>query len=237
MEIVNIHSSAVALRDADNHDVDWRIRGGIRFDLPAEWVLEPGERLLITPFDPNAERRQLAAFRKHRGISHSVKVAGPFLGRLENSGDSILLDRPDFQLSPEANEDGEIPFVLVDFVDYLVSDPWPMPASANQSLQRIRNNRFGSEPSNWLYDFPTPGKPRKNRAPSILSVSIENDGVRLEIAFNDAGKYSVQRSEQLNGQWEEIQQIVIESETRSPVEVKDPPPPLDQQFYRIVLLP
>lgn len=237
VEIVNIHSSAIALRDLENRNVRWRFQGGIRFDFPAEWVLKPGERLLITPFDPNAERRQLAAFQKRWGISHSVKVAGPFLGRLENSGDSILLERPDFQLSPEANKDGEIPFVLVDFVDYLVSDPWPMPASANQSLQRIENSQFGSEPSNWLYDFPTPGKPRKNRAPSILSISIENDGVRLEITLNDDGKYSVQRSEQLNGQWEEMQQIVIESETSSTVEVKDPSPPLSQQFYRVVLLP
>ncbi len=237
VEIVNIHSSAVALRDLENRDVGWRIRGGIRFDLPAEWVLDPGERLLITPFDPNAERRQLAAFRNRWRISHSVKVAGPFLGRLENSGDSILLERPDFQLSPEANQDGEIPFVLVDFVDYLVSDPWPMPASANQSLQRIENSQFGRDPSNWLYDSPTPGKPRKNRAPSILSISIENDGVRLEIAFNDVGSYSVQRSEQLNGQWKEMQRLVWESETSSTVEVKDPSPLLSQQFYRVVLLP
>ena len=65
VEIVNIHSSAVALRDLENRGVGWRIRGGIRFDLPAEWVLEPGERLLLVPFDPNAERRQLAAFQKH----------------------------------------------------------------------------------------------------------------------------------------------------------------------------
>ena len=237
VEIVNIHSSAIALRDAENRDVGWRIRGGIRFDFPAEWVLKPGESLLITPFDPNAERRQLDAFRKLWGISHSVKVAGPFLGRLENSGDSILLERPDFRLSPEANEDEETPFVLVDFIDYLVSDPWPMSASANESLQRIENNQFGSEPSNWLYDFPTPGKPRKNRAPSILSISIENDGVRLEIAFNDAGSYSVQRTAQLNGQWEEMQRLVIESETSSTVEVKDPSPPLSQQFFRVVLLP
>lgn len=237
VEIVNIHSSAVALRNLENRNVGWRFQGGIRFDFPAEWVLEPGERLLITPFDPNAERRQLAAFREHWGISHSGKVAGPFLGRLENSGDSILLERPDSQLSPEANQAGEIPFALVDFVDYLVSDPWPMPASANESLQRIENNRFGSDPSNWLYDSPTPGKPRKNRAPSILSIAIENDGVRLETAFNDAGKYSVQRSEQLNGQWEEMQQLVIESETRSTVEVKAPSPQISQQFYRVVLLP
>ena len=237
VEIVNVHSSAVALRDLENRNVGWRIQGGIRFDFPAEWVLKPGESLLITPFDPNAERKQLAAFRKHWGISHSVKVAGPFRGRLENSGDSILLERPDSQLSPEANQAGEIPFALVDFVDYLVSDPWPMPASANESLQRIENNQFGSEPFNWLYDFPTPGKPRKNRAPSILSIAIENDGVRLEIAFNDPGKYSVQRSEQLNGQWEEMQQLVIESETSSSVEVKDSSPQISQQFYRVVLLP
>ena len=237
VEIVNIHSSAIALCDLENRDVGWRFQGGIRFDFPAEWVLEPGERLLITPFDPNAKRRQLAAFRKRWGISNSVKVAGPFLGRLENSGDSILLERPDFQLSPEATEDGEIPFVLVDFVDYLVSNPWPMPASTNQSLQRIENNQFGGDPSNWFYDSPTPGKPRKNRAPSILSISIENDGVRLEIALNSAGKYSVQRTAQLNGQWEEMQQIVIESETSSTVEIKDPFPQISQQFYRVVLLP
>ena len=237
VEIVNIHSSAVALRDAKNRNVGWRIRGGIRFDLLAEWVLEPGEHLLAVPFDPNAESGQLSAFRERWGISNSVKVAGPFLGRLENSGDSILLERPDFQLSPEANEDGEIPFVLVDFVDYLVSDPWPMPASANQSLQRIENNQFGGEPSNWLYDFPTPGNPRKNRAPSILSISIENNGVRLEIALNRAGAYSVQRTEQLNGQWEEMKRLVIESKTRSTVDLKNPSPPLNQQFYRVVLLP
>ena len=142
-----------------------------------------------------------------------------------------------FPIDPEANQAGEIPFALVDFVDYLVSDPWPMPSSANESLQRIENNRFGSEPSNWLYDSPTPGKPRKNRAPSILSIAIENDGVQLEIAFNNAGKYSVQRSKQLNGQWEEMQQLVIESETRSTVEVKDLSPQISQQFYRVVLLP
>ena len=237
VEIVNIHSSAVALRGLENRDVGWRIRGGIRFDFPAEWVLEPGERLLAVPFDPNAERKQLVAFQKHWGISNSVKVAGPFLGRLENSGDSILLERPDFQLSPEANEDEETPFVLVDFVDYLVSYPWPLPSSVNQSLQRIENNQFGGDPSNWLYDSPTPGKPRKNRAPSILSISIENDGVRLEIALTNAGKYSVQRSEQLNGQWEEMQRFVWESETSSTIEVKDSSPQLSQQFFRVVLLP
>ena len=74
-------------------------------------------------------------------------------------------------------------------------------------------------------------------APSILSISIENDGVRLEIALNSAGAYSVQRSDQLNGQWEEMKRLVWESETSSTVEVKDQSPQLEQQFYRVVLLP
>ena len=204
----------------------------------AEWVLEPGERLLITPLRPQCEKE---------AVGRIPKTLGNF--QFRQSGGAVSRTTGKFRRFPfywsdrisncpqRATEDGEIPFVLVDFVDYLVSNPWPMPASTNQSLQRIENNQFGGDPSNWFYDSPTPGKPRKNRAPSILSISIENDGVRLEIALNSAGKYSVQRTAQLNGQWEEMQQIVIESETSSTVEIKDPFPQISQQFYRVVLLP
>ncbi len=237
VELANISGSAVALRDAGGRDVGWRLRGGIRFDFPADWVLEAGERLLAVHFDPQAEDGQLAAFRKRWGVLASVAVAGPFRGRLENAGDSIRLERPDSGLLSETAADGAIPFVLVEQIDYLASAPWPMLAAAN-SLQRVRNNWFGGDPSNWFSGPPSPGDSLENRLPAIVSISLEVDGIRLEIALPDARWYAVQRSDRLeDGEWKELESLALEPGAGSLIVVRDRSGMADQRFYRVVLLP
>jgi hypothetical protein len=115
--------------------------------------------ILVVNFDPVTNTTQLAAFRAKYGVADSVPLHGPYLGKLSNDGEPIELFKPDPpQLAPHDDE-GFVPYILVDKVRYNNAAPWPTNAAGTGlSLQRNVNPSFGNEPTNWIAAIPNAGR-------------------------------------------------------------------------------
>ena len=82
-EFVEIHN-----RGSNPVDLEkWRLRGGISFTFPAGTSISPGDHLVVA----NNTASFLAA---HSNLSPAT-VLGNYGGKLGNSGDTIMLDKPD----------------------------------------------------------------------------------------------------------------------------------------------
>jgi hypothetical protein len=172
IELRNISSSPVPLFNAGN---SWRLRGGVDFVLPPNLSLAPGASLVVVNFNPNHvdDAAKAAAFRSRYGISASVPLAGPYGGKLNNDSDNIRLERPD---TPEAQE---IPYILVDRVEYRDDGAWPAGADGTGSaLHRIALDQYGNDPSNWRTGAPNPGSaPAAVPAPTIITQPASTSGL------------------------------------------------------------
>jgi hypothetical protein len=136
---------------------DWRVRGGVDFDMPAGTQLAPGSSLLIVPFDPASPLNVtlLSAFKTQYGLTDSVKLIGGYVGQLSNGGDPISLQQPEAPLPDEPNI---IPRVTADEIVYDDLAPWPTAADGTgASLQRTGSRTFGHAAGSWRAAAPTPG--------------------------------------------------------------------------------
>jgi hypothetical protein len=132
----------------------WRIGGGIRFLFPPEVSVAPGEAILIVSFDPANDATALSQFRQSYQLNPTVRLLGPFEGRLRNRGENVAIERPQ---APDAIGDSES-WVIVDEVIYGNQDPWPSDANGTGlTLQRLTPNRSGNNPANWIAALPSPG--------------------------------------------------------------------------------
>ncbi len=61
---------------------------GVSYTFPTGYELEPNSYVLITPSANEAER---AAFRQYYGLDGSVKILGPYTGKLSNGGERLTL--------------------------------------------------------------------------------------------------------------------------------------------------
>ncbi|MCH7690987.1 MAG: class I SAM-dependent methyltransferase, partial [candidate division Zixibacteria bacterium] len=112
---------------------------GIRFTFPENASIEPDGLVIVVPVTPDE-------FRLERGLPETVIVFGPYLGKLDNAGESFKLFRPG-----EPEEGGLVPAFLIDRVTYDDKDPWPIEADGQgASLQRIAPDAFGNDPQNWV---------------------------------------------------------------------------------------
>ena len=171
IEIANITGQSVALRHPTVATDTWRISGGAGFNFPTNVSLASGARLLVANFNPSDTAR-LASFRARFGVPMSVPVYGPFSGKLDNSADRITLSKPD-----DLNE-GVVPHIVVDQIDYRDSAPWPAGADGTgASLQRRFPSLHGNEPANWLAAAPGAGIPTgSGQAPLITSQPTNTSG-------------------------------------------------------------
>ncbi len=140
----------------------WRLRGGVDFDWPAGATLS-ATTCVVVAFDPVADTNTAAAFRAAYGLPTNVWLAGPWSGVLDPADGHVKLQRPD---APNTNE---VPYILVEDIHYRTAAPWPTPA-AGQSLQRISDSVFGSDPMNW---FPAPATPGR---PALVEADADGDG-------------------------------------------------------------
>jgi len=154
VEIFNPTGSAVSL-------TEWRIRGGVDYDFGPTPAIGPSlaaqQALVIVSFDPadplNAAK--LTAFRSHYGIGAGVPLVGPFGGNLDNSGESVRLERPD---EPPNDDPDFFPRLLEDDVNYDDLAPWPVAAAGGgDSLNRRLPPPFGSLSTSFTAADPTPG--------------------------------------------------------------------------------
>ncbi|HKS37081.1 MAG TPA: putative Ig domain-containing protein, partial [Verrucomicrobiae bacterium] len=119
--------------------------------------------------------------------SNSVPIFGPFGGRLDNSGESIELFRPDTPQSPGAPDAGFVPQILVERIIYSPVLPWPTGTDGNgASLQRITAIAYGNDPVNWKAEAPTPGRDNStanpgNQSPVLAGLQnrVANEGAVL----------------------------------------------------------
>lgn len=149
IEIVNISAEVVPLFAADRPTNTWRVRGGVDFDFPTDLTLAGGEYILLVNFNPT-NTALTAAYRSKYTVDASVRLFGPFSGRLDNSGETIGL------LKPAVSGADVVAHVLTDRIDYGDAAPWPGGADGSgQSLQRLDLGAFGNEPANWIAASPS----------------------------------------------------------------------------------
>ena len=179
IELVNVSSNAVPL-------AGWKLSGGIEFTFPSGLSLEPSSHLVVAR---NPDR--LASIESY-GLKRE-SIAGPWIGKLGNSRDSILL------LDPTER--------VVDRVEYRSGFPWPTSANAlgadeewvgtrradflyrGRSLERVSTSHPSNDPANWiaspLHPGPSPGSPNSLSRPIpdpvvvALSVAQASDGHRI----------------------------------------------------------
>ena len=157
IELHNPGAAVVPLYDPAFPTNTWRLRAGITFDFPVKDTLEADGFLLLVSFDPAQNLAALAEFRTFYGLPDSVRIVGPFKGRLSSQGELLTLLHPD---EPEGADDpnaGYVPYELLEHIEYGIAAPWPQ-LEAGLSLQRLSPNAYGNEPTNWVAALPTPGR-------------------------------------------------------------------------------
>jgi lamin tail-like protein/Big-like domain-containing protein/CotH protein len=153
----NIISVPVDLFDPAYPTNRWRLRDAVKFEFPTNTTLPATGSVYVVSFDPVAAPLVEAAFRDKYGIPETIRVLGPYDGKLDNSSDSVELVKPDAP-EPASNEGpAVVPYIMVDKVKYSDLPPWPEADGTGASLRRINLNLFGNDPANWTAGDPYPG--------------------------------------------------------------------------------
>lgn len=156
IELCNVSSTTVYLFDPEASTNTWRLRDAVAYTFPTNCTMDPGTRLLVVSFDPVAAPASAAAFRSRYGLSGSVRLFGPYQGKLANDNNSVELIQPDNLLLHGTNFTATS--VVADKVKYSDKSPWPIGADGlGFSLQRRVESAYGNDPTNWVAALPTPG--------------------------------------------------------------------------------
>ncbi|MCH8047033.1 MAG: lamin tail domain-containing protein, partial [Planctomycetes bacterium] len=139
IELMNITGAPVSL-------AGWHFEG-ISYAFDSGVMIEPGGLVVVVPLAPDE-------FRATHHVPAGAAVFGPYLGSLNNAGESLRLRKPGEPI-------GEvIPSIMVDRVSYDDKAPWPLEADGTgAALQRKQTDGYGNEPLNWSVTLPggTPG--------------------------------------------------------------------------------
>jgi hypothetical protein len=168
VELKNITGAPVELYDAPNPTNTWKLKG-LGYSFPMNTVLPANGLLLLTGGDP-------AVFRTKHGVPSNVPILGPFAGALQNSGETLALQRPDV---PDLNTNTGtyfIPYIDVDVVDYNNQEPWPTAADGTgASLERLQSSAYGNDPINWRASpgAPSPGSDNIGNRPPLVNAGSD----------------------------------------------------------------
>ena len=153
IELHNRSLSPIPLYDPAFPTNSWRLRMGIDFDFPAGSSIGPGANVLVVSFDPVTDTDALAAFEARYGSD--LILFGPYSGKLDNGGETVVLQRPDRPQTTPGPDLGLVPYIAEDRVKYDDSSPWPAGASGlGFSLQRKQASEYGNDPVNWKIVVP-----------------------------------------------------------------------------------
>jgi hypothetical protein len=189
VELFQAGDRPVDLFDSGDPDRVWRLAGAVEFAFPAGLTLLPGAYAVVVPFDPIGDRTEREAFRSRYNVDQTVRLLGPWLGRLADGGDVLRLERP---LPGAADPDGG-PYVAVEAVRYTPRTPWPTIAlGTGMSAQRLRPLDYGNEPGNWHAGWPTPGRPNPTDRADLDGDGLPDDweleqGLNPGVATGDDG--------------------------------------------------
>ena len=154
IELANLTGAPVPLFDPANPTNTWRLRSGVDFNFPTNITLPAGGFALVVSFH-STTNVAVAAFRSRFDVPTNIPVFGPWSGKLDNSGESIALYKPDAPIAPG----GEAPYVLVERIDYSDQLPWPVVADGiGGALQRRTLAAYGNDVTNWAGAAPTGGR-------------------------------------------------------------------------------
>jgi hypothetical protein len=193
IELRNISGTNVLLFDPSLPANTWRLRGGADFEFPSGRTLGASSNLLVVSFD-TTNVVKLAALRAKYSIAASVQIFGPYRGKLDNSIDSVRLERPD------APESGEVPYILVDRVEYEDGSPWPEGADGTgAALVRRVLGEYGDDPANWTAGTPSAGADASSGTPPTIVVQPMNQGV---VAYSTATFSVMANGTGLRYQWQ-----------------------------------
>jgi hypothetical protein len=157
IELCNVTGGAVPLFDPATPANTWSLANGIDFAFPTNVTLAPSECVLVVNFNPT-NTPMLNAFRSRYAIGGGIRIFGPYSGKLDNSGETLELYKPDpAQLAPHPDA-GFVPQVLVEKIAYSDIAPWPPGADGGGgSLKRTAVSAYGNDPVNWSAAAPTAG--------------------------------------------------------------------------------
>lgn len=210
----------------------WHLRNGVDYDFPTNQLLPAAGRLLVVGFDPLANPAQLVAFRALYNVPTNVPVYGPWIGHLDNAGETLELKRPD---KPDVSVTNvTVPYVMIDEVAYEPGAPWPTNADGlGSSLQRLALNAYGNDPANWTGAAPTAGQINAHSPPlAITALAPESSAVQVSVATLPGLTYTLEYKRSLtDANWIAIAPPVIG--TGGNVTLTDTNAPAAQGFYRI----
>ncbi|RME93492.1 MAG: hypothetical protein D6766_08115, partial [Verrucomicrobia bacterium] len=167
LEFVELRNASDTTVFLETEAGPWRLRGGVDYDFPAGSFLAPGERAVVVGFDPEDPELR-ALFGQTYGVdAGTLKLFGPWSGRLANEGERLRLEWP---LSPD-DPYGDPAWVVVDEADYAPLAPWdPALAETGRPLVRLTGETPGSLPEGWAAGAaPTPGQPPVPAGPADLA--------------------------------------------------------------------
>jgi hypothetical protein len=165
----------------------WRLAGDVQFDFPQGASVGAGQTLLIFPFAPGDLAKKFSLELLYGVTSASLNLAGPYAGELADDGGMLRLERPGGDPTGPPSGAG---YILADEVVYDDEAPWPLGAAGHGgSLVRLPIRRFGTSPSAWTANTPSPG-----RADLVLrELGDVNDDGQFSMAdltmVQHAGKY------------------------------------------------
>ncbi|MDP6525819.1 MAG: lamin tail domain-containing protein, partial [Kiritimatiellia bacterium] len=183
VELFNPLGVAVQMWNASGN---WRLAGGVDFDLPSNTVLAAGERLVIVSFEPT-NAAAMAEFSNAYDPPGGAAIIGPYQGRLSNKDDRVAIERP--QASDDPLRPWDISWVVVDETTYFDRSPWPSEADGTgRPLQRLLTDRAGNDPTAWIVGgAASPGAP-----PHKLIITAPADGQAFLVPFTTTVSVAVQ---------------------------------------------
>jgi CotH kinase protein/Chitobiase/beta-hexosaminidase C-terminal domain/Immunoglobulin domain/Lamin Tail Domain len=157
VEVLNLAETSVPLFDPLHPSTPWKL-AGLDYEFPTGSEIPPGGIGLIVDTDP-------AVFRAQYTVPAEAQIFGPFHGTLQNSGENLALQYPDFQTN-------ELAYVTMDAVRYNDRLPWPESADGHgPSLQRLVPSAYGNDPGHWTAAAPSPGRVVNGAgAPPVITI-------------------------------------------------------------------
>ncbi|MDB6035711.1 MAG: Spore coat protein CotH [Verrucomicrobiales bacterium] len=158
VELTSLTNGVLRLYDIDYPTNTWHLEGGVGYTFPTNISVAPKGTILLVNFDPVTNLTQVAAFRSKYNLSTNTPMFGPYAGKLNNSGDSVELYKPDPVQVPPHPDAGYVPSILVEKVKYDNTNGWTLGAKGTgQSLQRVSLTGYANDATNWVAAYPGPG--------------------------------------------------------------------------------
>jgi regulation of enolase protein 1 (concanavalin A-like superfamily) len=175
IELLNITGDTIPLYDPNHTTNTWHLNRAVDFVFPENVSLAPASRLLIVPVTPED-------YLATHEVPADTQVFGPYVGALDNNGETLELYRPD-NPQTSAPDAGFVPQILVEKVRYDNRAPWPsLAASLGTPILRINPLAYANTPSNWMTDFDADSMSDDWEANHLLSpfyaddAAIDSDG-------------------------------------------------------------